>query len=324
MDLLANIKHLLLSNNLVVVPDWGAFVANRESATIDKENKLVSPPSKKIAFNSRLKVTDGLLSSHIAKQEGIGYQDAEWRIKSDVRKWEEQLNSAGKLELNELGTFTKNDGITVFVPAVKNNYLADSFGLPSLQISKEFEKTELKVASVNKKTAKPEPNSSVSWFNVAASLALILGLAALMYSDVYFDKLTLQNLNILSFIVPEQPYMAPGTIEQAPIPANDVIGDNKTEVSLTLPAQVSKSTLVLSDQNIDEGFYLVLGSFQNERNANKLISRHSKIPLQVVQADNGYHRVVLFATTKASTAEKSLEHYRASVQKNAWLFYNMH
>ena len=56
------ICELLYDHDCVIIPGLGGFIANFEPARIIRKQHTIMPPSKKIAFNGKLKNNDGLLA----------------------------------------------------------------------------------------------------------------------------------------------------------------------------------------------------------------------------------------------------------------------
>ena len=66
MQLSPYIKDLLYRYECVIIPGFGAFLANYTSATIDADSSTFYPPGKTISFNIQLQTNDGLLANYVA------------------------------------------------------------------------------------------------------------------------------------------------------------------------------------------------------------------------------------------------------------------
>ena len=69
------ISELLYIEDCIIIPDFGGFIVNDKSATINEKSGEIAPPSKTILFNSQLVNNDGLLINHIAKEENISHKE---------------------------------------------------------------------------------------------------------------------------------------------------------------------------------------------------------------------------------------------------------
>ena len=67
---------LLKDNECVIIPEFGAFISKRHSATIDYANHRFMPPYKEIVFNSKLTNNDNLLVDFISQKENISAEES--------------------------------------------------------------------------------------------------------------------------------------------------------------------------------------------------------------------------------------------------------
>ena len=129
-----NIEHyisqLLYRHQCVIMPGFGAFLTEIQSAEIQDGTHSFYPPKKVISFNAYLKSNDGLLANHIAQSEKIEYTQAVNIIENEVINWKNKLKNAEILSLKNIGDFALNlDKNLVFTPSTQLNYLMQSFGL---------------------------------------------------------------------------------------------------------------------------------------------------------------------------------------------------
>jgi hypothetical protein len=81
MQLETFISDLLYRYECVIVPDFGAFLTERQSATVNETTNSFYPPRKIIAFNEQIQNNDGLLARYIADVEKIPFEVAVKKIK---------------------------------------------------------------------------------------------------------------------------------------------------------------------------------------------------------------------------------------------------
>ena len=86
-----HISFLLCEHNCVVIPDFGGFVANYESARIDSRSHFMYAPKKSIVFNKSLQNNDGLLVNEIASCEGLTFKQAKKELDKYVLDLKESL-----------------------------------------------------------------------------------------------------------------------------------------------------------------------------------------------------------------------------------------
>ncbi|MEI6507251.1 MAG: hypothetical protein WCO54_02135 [Bacteroidota bacterium] len=130
------VKSLLHEHDCVIVPGFGGFVANKESARIDQVSHVITPPRKHLVFNQNLKTNDGLLANYVSTQLSLSYADAVKLIDETVSKTKDILQEKKLLTIELFGIFRLNaDANYVFLPDKQNNYLYSSYGLMPFEAS---------------------------------------------------------------------------------------------------------------------------------------------------------------------------------------------
>lgn len=140
MNLLLNLnKHiasLLHFHNYVVVPGLGGFIAKEQSALLNPQGNIITPPRKELVFNPALHTGDGLLLQELVKLEGLSYQLAEKAVTDTVTSWMSLLDLGRTLQLEGIGQLRKNmDDKIVFRQYSHSNFLTTSFGLEVATVS---------------------------------------------------------------------------------------------------------------------------------------------------------------------------------------------
>jgi nucleoid DNA-binding protein len=156
VDTLAqHIEQLLYKHDCVIVPQFGGFVANYKSATVNRIQGKFSPPSKLISFNKNLLSNDGLLANRIAKTENITYEEALEIVSQVVTQIQLRLKETKVAVLPNVGQLYIDINNSIrFEPSNSKNFLLDSFGLSS------FNLPELKIVELPKKQVE-EPKKVV-------------------------------------------------------------------------------------------------------------------------------------------------------------------
>lgn len=163
MEISQHIKNLLVSNERVILNGFGAFTTKQVSAKYDEATNTMKPPFKIVTFDQTIKVDAGLLSNHIAMQEGFTKNASEELINEFVKTIQSKLKAGQTVEFKDLGTFNQSsNGNIDFAFLSDENLLLDAFGLPVVSISNKKEvstSTPPKVkqkAKVQKKTITKE------------------------------------------------------------------------------------------------------------------------------------------------------------------------
>lgn len=128
------IYSLLLENETVIIPGFGAFISTYKPAEISGDE--IKPPSKEISFTQQIKNNDGLLVEIIARKAKISQGNAMKRVEKARENMLYELDNGETVILENIGSFSYNENNEiVFSPFLEENLLLDSFGLES--ISKE-------------------------------------------------------------------------------------------------------------------------------------------------------------------------------------------
>ena len=80
IELERHIEILLLSNDCVIVPDFGGFMAHHVDAHYDEEETIFLPPQRTLGYNPQLKINDSLLAQSYVEAYYISYPEAILRI----------------------------------------------------------------------------------------------------------------------------------------------------------------------------------------------------------------------------------------------------
>ena len=129
IELERHIEILLLSNDCVIVPDFGGFMAHHVDARYDGRDNMFLPPMRTIGFNPQLKMNDSLLAQSYIEAYDISYPEALDRLASEVAEIRQCLENTGKFELNNIGTLYLNeDGNYSFEPCEAGILTPDYYG----------------------------------------------------------------------------------------------------------------------------------------------------------------------------------------------------
>ncbi len=130
IELERHIEILLLSNDCVIVPDFGGFMAHHVDARYDGRDNMFLPPLRTIGFNPQLTMNDSLLALSYVEAYDISYPDALSRIAEDVREIRAELDINGKYELTDIGTlYLNSQGTYTFKPCEAGLLTPNYYGL---------------------------------------------------------------------------------------------------------------------------------------------------------------------------------------------------
>lgn len=132
------LKELLNDNECVIIPEFGAFISKRHSATIDYANHTFIPPFKEIVFNNKLTNNDEILVDFISKKENISKEDSLTKIQNFVNQTAAILDVNNEYVMEGLGKMRKFGNDYVFEVCHSENLLGDSFGLTEFNYKPVF------------------------------------------------------------------------------------------------------------------------------------------------------------------------------------------
>ena len=132
------LKELLNDNECVIIPEFGAFISQRHSATIDYATHRFLPPYKEIVFNDKLNNDDDILVDFISKKENISKEDSLIKIQNFVNQAAAVLDVNNEFIMEGFGKMRKFGNDYVFEMNTTENLLGDSFGLTEFNYQPVF------------------------------------------------------------------------------------------------------------------------------------------------------------------------------------------
>ncbi len=249
------ISELLFLHDCVIVPEFGGFVGNRKSAQLNKTTGALTPPSKQILFNPHLKTNDGLLSSHIANQEGISQEIALNNVLDFSTEKNNKLNTSKVLRLDKVGLFTLGkEGNVIFLQDSSPNYSLDAFGMKATYNKTVARKTETEkqveatVQTIRTKSRNPK--------TLLRAAAVIIPLVALSYLSISQQE---RINNVYTQMATLNPFTTTETITE--------VVEIITEKDLIIK---EVETPVFTEQKT---YYIIAGAFAEQKNANKMLNK---------------------------------------------------
>lgn len=182
IELDRHIEILLLSNDCVIVPGLGGFMAHHVDARFDTNDNMFLPPLRTLGFNPQLKMNDSLLVQSYIEAYDISYPEALRRIEEEVDELRQHLDTDGCYELNDIGVLSRNeDGKLEFEPCEAGILTPSLYGLGSFEMTPIVKAEEKPIETVVSETEEQElPDEKpitikMSWLrNIAAAAAAII------------------------------------------------------------------------------------------------------------------------------------------------------
>lgn len=310
MDAEKYIQELLYRYNCVVVPEFGAFLAQMKPAVLHRTTNTFEPPTKVLSFNEQLNSNDGLLVSYMAHAENTTYEEKLREIKEIALGWKKKMRQGTRLELPNIGALWLNkEGRIQFQPTHQVNYLTTSFGLSSLvspKVTREILKEDIQ--QLEEKIPfiiTPEERRRGAfrpYLKYAAILLLAVSTAVTGYR-VYED--------------------ARDSLKLAQQEAQDLVNKNIQEATFfnTKPLQLPELTLEIKKK--PKGIHHVIaGAFRVAENANKKVAELREKGYDATYLgtnEYGLHQVTYSSFQDPEEALQFLREIKRTVSPDAWL-----
>lgn len=265
--LIQHIEYLMMRYDCVVVPGWGALVAQYSESFYNPSAGVVERPRRSLGFNADVDHNDGLLAQSIVRREGVDYESALRMIAEGVAVYKRQLADGYEVPLGRLGFFHSNEGRAEFIPFYHEMMVDNYFGLRSVS----FRPLE-EVLPEEPVLPKPTPRifSRRVW-KVAASVAALIGLSVLLTTPITVNH----NQNLAGLNLPE---MKTAAAVHAPVDWSDFEADLAVGLptyelrTVAQPAAVEpENGLLLDDGGAN---LLIIASLSSQRQAEGYIAEH--------------------------------------------------
>lgn len=214
ISMIEHIEYLMLSNDCVVVPGFGAFIAQYTSSNNCAQNSTFTSPKRSISFNASINHNDGLLANSIAKKASIPYAEALKQIEKSTTICRQALSDGSEVPFGRLGFFISNaEGHIEFIPFHHELANDDFFGLQSFSFPTLAERNAQVATEETVSETYSEPEINIgrrNWFShkavqIVASIVMLVCLTFALSTPIIVDKPThqLATLNVPTPTMPK-------------------------------------------------------------------------------------------------------------------------
>ncbi len=290
ISLIEHIEYLIRHHNCVVIPQWGALIAQYSPSQL-QASKIIKP-KRKVAFNASIDHNDGLLANSLVRRHGISYDEALKLIADSVSLYKRQLQNGNEVAFGRIGYFTLNsNGSTEFTPFHQSNSNDEYFGLRSFAFKPLVSDSDASSTEVSAADKHPHvvPSHSRNRFayralQVAASIAIILGIAFVASTPIAVDR-SQQNYASLNMPAVKKPNATP-VFTSTPV--------SKVNREETGSANSKHNTETATETKESGKYYLVISTFSSEQKAKEFISLHADIKdVAKIRAKGKQYRVYI-------------------------------
>ena len=338
------LKELLNDNECVIIPEFGAFISKRHSATIDYANHRFLPPYKEIVFNDKLKNDDGILADFISKKENISKEEASNKIHEFVNQSVAILDVNSELELVDLGKFININGNFIFNAKDDINILGDSFGLTEFNYQPVFRTETYQVIKEKIVVEQKEKNTDYtlavesveeltstttrrrpSLFRTVVVTTLAFFLVFVINWTTEKTDSNLASWNPFLYSSPNEFLIGISETQNLKDAEIQNLGDLETQ---GLGDSKDQNLGDLETQRLGDSnpvYYIIGGSFQAEASAEKCLESIKKQGFEKASIldknDKGYIRVYYESFADKADALLRLDAIKSEYNESAWLLF---
>ncbi len=306
MQLATYISDLLYRYECVIIPGFGAFITQYQSAKLDVASSTFTPPRKAVMFNRQLQTNDGILANYVANVENCSYTLALQKIRNFTGELSLQLSEGKTISLEKVGDFHLSEEHTVqFQPSENGNFSTAAFGLATFttqEINREVYKKE--VEALEEKAPihfTPERRTAPAYLKYAAMGLIAITLAG--FGGMKFYEGQVQEHNFA------EKQKAESIVESQIQEATFVFDNPLPAVRINVPKEKGK-------------YHIVAGAYRIEANAQKKIEQlvaKGFTPKAIGVNKYGLHQVIYSSHEDRLEALRSLRTIKTTENIDAWL-----
>jgi nucleoid DNA-binding protein len=316
LDILYQIKDLLLSRDGLVIPGLGSIVVDYLPAEIDRKNNQILPPRRKYTFNPTIKTdADNILANQLVKEYKISNEEAEKEIKQFVEQVKKALSENREFMFEGIGKLLQDDkGKLVFQEEEKlmgmDPLSAEPFELEGQEspTTTTTRKTPLQTSPPRKK------RKTTRYLTLIAVFLILLFVGAGLYTGFftfYIEKFTKKPV-----AETEKPGNTPQQKKDAPADTT------AARLDQTIHKMTDKKrALMYEEPAVKREYHLITGSFKRRVNAEEFQTKLKKdgFSSRILEKD-GLFRVSVQSFSSKEDALVSLYHMRDTTPyKSVWL-----
>lgn len=292
-----HIEYLINRHDCVVVPGWGALIAQYQSAQIDETSGVMLPPMRTIGFNRDINHNDGLIATSVMRREKISYEASVKMVNDEVEVMNHQLNTDGEVSIGRVGVFRKSENeAVIFEPfASKLEYA----GLPVLNIEEKRVEEE------------PEIKSDVvyipvsrNFFKLAASIILLIGLGLTLSTPLIVDE---AQINYASISTPKivaqedvNPQFAEPAVNSELFIAMPDVNEAMAVVDTTMTMMPMGDAMLAMRCSDTDAYCLIVASLATRELAEEYIAERGDVSMHILECDGKYR---IYVATGATVAQ---------------------
>ncbi len=318
--LVKHISYLIARHNCVIVPGFGAFLADEVSAHYNTEEQIFMPPYRTMRFNSKVTTDDALLISEYIEREQLAYNDSVNLLNKDIDTLRHELSQNSIVRFGELGTFNMdiNGNITFTADA---NGIDDAYNFG-------FEPFAMKqLRNCGEKNIVIRRRDLGKYIAAAAAIILTFIFVTPMSDSAFKQNMQAsftgfasgEKISLMQQVSAPAPAPAVNEIENCEISPIDANG-NMDILRIEEPAEPAEPTAVEAPAENKKVFHIIVASSPNESNAQLAIEELSaKMQAEyTVVKGGGRHRISIGEYESNSSATAAIKELKSTFP-DAWI-----
>lgn len=303
MQVSTYIQDLLYRYECVIIPGFGAFLTQYNSANLNAETHTFTPPLKTVSFNRQLQTNDGLLANYIATVQGESYEHALQKVRDFASSCSKKLALGEEVILFKIGKFTLSSEQTIqFEPVNAENFNTASFGLTTFVSGQVYREDALALEGTSEEAVLLfTPRARRPYLKYVAVGLIALAVAGLGGMKLYEGNVQQYNL--------VQKQKATTKVQNQIQEATFIINSPLPTITIPLKKQTGN-------------YHIVAGAFREAANADKKMGQLKEkgyAPAMIGKNKYGLHQVVYSSHNDRLEALKNLRDIKRTENSDAWL-----
>ena len=304
----------MMYNDCVVIPGWGALIANYTPSRMS--GNTIIRPSRNITFNQRITHNDGLLATSIARRHSMAYDAACEMIATHVASLKSQLAAGNEVSMGRMGLFKPTaKGKMEFEPFSQDEAFNEFFGLKNIVLN-----------SLDEASTTHVPQAVITgniWherMKAAASVAAIVAAGLLFSTPVIIDRST-QTASV----TPVEVKTRPAQIIDIKPTAATTARDNRVAVIDNTTGKPQDEEAIESTYNpglpsdLNGRYLLVINPCHKASQAAKMVKQYAKKGIKTRVVGRGKFHHVVAAQGNSERELRRAKNLLPASCRNAWV-----
>lgn len=326
-NIIVHIEYLVRRHDCVVIPKWGAFIAQYQGAYFDENNSTFFPPKRELSFNPSVCHNDGLLASSIARKNKISFEKAQRLVEQDIEAMKCQLEKDGEISLGRLGRFINQRDVSVIFEPSDHLLRFDSFGNFPVKVSPVITRAKQEAENeVHANKRQPVLRKGIVKFSKIAAAVLLLiavGVAVTIPNNNDGEHNYASVSPIVSSASKNEAAKQNDGNSYHKITEDIVYTDSSSQKTFEELIKETDSFLPVADSDVrfdkNDKYCLVIASLPTEALANKYITETNGAEMGILAKDGKYRVYVATGQTNQEALAQKNKSDLAAKYPDAWV-----